>query len=258
MGADGQETDVFSGLVNGVARQISGVTVEALAATSPLSRSFAAQAYQDQNVGEIINDLAGRAGVATGTIDGAMAVKIWHVTEQHSAWWHIHRLAKMGGYEVLCDPAGALTVRPVGSAGETHTLGYGAQILEMEAETFSDPGIFREYAPAGAGSELGSDKWQITLRQPAGDGQGQVAVVGTLRDRDTADEMTRAVMGATARELFRGRVVITPDAAIRPGDTVELTDLPGGKTLDARVTGVHHSFDNRSGFLTTLALGGMP
>lgn len=251
------EIDVFSGVITRVAQQLTGVIIEVLAGTYPLSCYFGAQAYEGQTVGDIINDLAGRAEVETGTIDGSMAVGIWHVTEQRSAWWHINRLARLGEYEILCDETGALNVRPVGSGGLNHIFRYGAEILSLEAAHHRDPGNSYPYGPAGAGSELGSDKWQVLLREPVGDEpQGPATIVGALRDRNTAEEMAQGVSAAMTRSLFSGRVRIIGDPDVRPGDTVDVTDLPGQDDFSARVTAVCHTFDSTSGFSTTLRLGG--
>lgn len=259
LGPEDEEIDVFSGIITRVGQQLTGVVIEALAGTYPLSCHYGAQAYQEQTVGDIISDLAGQAEVSTGPIDGPLAVQIWHITEQRSAWWHINKLADMGGYEVLCDETGALVVRPVGSGGLSHSLRYGAEILSLEAGNQKDPGVRYPYAPAGAGSELGSDKWQVVLREPVGDSpEGPAAIIGALRDKNTADEMADGVSATITRSLFSGQALIIGNAAIRPGDTVDITDLPEQDTVSARVREVRHYFDNTNGFSTMLQLGGTP
>lgn len=259
LGTADAEVDVFSGIITRVEQRLTGVSVEVLAATYPLSGLYGAQAYQDQTVADIISDLAGQAAVDTGAIDAALAVKIWHVTEQRSAWWHINRLARMGDYEILCDPTGALTVRPVGSGGLSHTLRFGAEILSLHTARHRDSGVRYQYAPAGAGSELGSDKGHISLREPVGDSpDGPTAIDGALRDRDTAEKMTDGADGRRMRALFSGTALIMGNGAIRPGDTVEVTDVPEQDAVSARVLRVQHRFDGKRGFTTALHLGGTP
>ncbi len=257
LGPENAQVDVFSGIITRVEQQLTGVTIESLAGTYPLACYYGAQAYQEQTVGDIISDLAGQAEVATGPIDGSLAIHIWYVTEQRSAWWHINKLAGMGGYELLCDETGALVVRPVGSGGVNHSLRYGAEILSLQTGNHRDSGVSYPYAPAGAGSELGSDKWQIILREPVGDSpEGPATIVGALRDLDTAEEMADGVRARMTRSLFSGQALITGDGTIRPGDTIDVTDLPGQDAINARVQEVRHSFDNKRGFSTMLQLGG--
>ncbi len=259
LGPVDEEVDVFNGIITRIEQQVTGVIIEALAGTYPLSCYYGSQAYQEQTVGDIIMDLAGQAEVDTGAVDGSLAVHIWHVTEQRSAWWHINQLAGMGGYEVLCDKAGALIVRPVGSGGRHHDLRYGAHILSLQAGSHRDSGVSYPYVPAGAGSELGSDKWQVTLREPVGDApEGPATIVGALRDRDTTKEMTTGVKKRIKRSLFSGQALIIGDGAIRPGDTIDITDLPEQDTISARVQEVRHFFDSIKGFSTLLYLGGAP
>ncbi len=257
LGAAGAEVDVFSGSICRVEQQLAGLSIELLAGTCPLSGFYSGQAYQDQTVANIIKDLAGQAEVATGSIDAPLTVKIWHVTEHRSAWWHIKRLARMGGYEVFCDTKGALNVRPVGRGGLNHSLRFSAEILSLQTGERRDSEVRYQYAPAGAGSELGSDKWHICLREPVGETpDGPAAITGALRDRDTAEKITDAAAARMTRSFFSGKAVITGNGAIRPGDNIDLEDIPDRDTISARVRSVQHRFDGTVGFTTTLYLGG--
>lgn len=256
LGYADDEVEVFNGWVNRVEQHINGVQLELLAATLPLSHWFGAQTYQDQTVADIVNDLAGQAGVTTGTIDASSSVTIWHVNEQRSAWWHINRLAAMGDYELLCEADGALTLRPVGSGGQNHALRYGAEILSVETAGVRNATCGRQYAQAGAGSEMGSDKWHIVLRDPAPSPQTPITIDGALRNRDAAQAMTDALAAQHQRRLLRGRVLVMGNAAIRPGDIIELTDLPAQETVNGRVVTVQHRFDADRGFTSLLNFGG--
>jgi hypothetical protein len=259
LGSKDAEVDVFSGIISRVEQQLTGVTVEVLADTCSLSSLYGAQAYQDQTIADIIADLAGQAEVATGAIDASLTVKIWHVTEQRSAWWHINRLARLGGYEVLCDETGALNVRPVGSGGLSHNLRYSAEILSLQTGQQRDPGVSYQYGPAGAGSELGSDKWHISLREPVGETpDGPATIDGAVRDRDAAEQIADAAGARMTRSFFSGKALITGNGSIRPGDTVDLGDVPDQDSISARVLSVQHRFDGNRGFTTSLDLGGTP
>ena len=255
---DGEE-EVFTGLIDRVVQGLTGMSIEILAATLPLSSWYGAQTYQDQTAADIIGDLAGQAGVATGTLDADIKIPIWQVNEQRSAWWHINRLARMGDHELLCDPQGALNVRPVGSGALSHALRFGAELLAIKAADRRDGGGQWLYAPAGSGSELGSDKWHITLRQAVSDSpQGPTCIDGALRDRDTSETRTKAAEARRTRSLFNGQVLIMGDSGIRPGDSVELSGLPHLDSLSGRVVAVHHRLDATHGFTTQLSLGGSP
>jgi hypothetical protein len=259
LGYNDIEEEVFTGLIDRVEHDLTGVSIEVLAATLPLSFRYGAQTYQDQTVADIIADLAGQAGVTTGTLDADTKVTIWQVNEQRSAWWHINRLARLGDHELFCDPQGALNIRPAGSGGLSHTLRFGAEILAMKAADRRDGGGRWLYAPAGAGSELGSDKWHIILREAVSESpQGPTCIDGALRDRDTAETVTTGAEARRTRSLFNGSVLIMGNSAIRPGDTVDLTDLPHLDSVTGRVLCVYHRFDGQHGFTSQLSLGGNP
>ena len=259
LGYADEEAEVFTGLVDRVEQGLTGVSIEVLAATLPLSFWYGAQTYQDQTVADIIGDLAGQAGVATSTLDAETKITIWQVNEQRSAWWHINRLARLGDHELFCDPQGALAIRPVGSGGLKHTLRFGAEVLAIKAADRRDGGGQWLYAPAGAGSELGSDKWHIPLREAVGNSPpGPTRIDGAIRDRDTAETVTSGVQTRRTRSLFNGQVLIMGNSAIRPGDGVELTGMPHADSVSGRVLGLHHRLDGRHGFTSQLSLGGSP
>lgn len=255
IGYEGEEKDVFKGIVTKVTHNFSDVWLEVMAATYPLSHTYTAQAYEGQTVADIISDLAGKAQVETGAIDANLPVAIWHVTEQRSAWWNINNLAKLGDSEVLCNESGALIVRPVGS-GESHFLRYGAELLSLNStELYNQPS--QDFAPAGAGSELGKDKWHISLKEPVGEApEKPAAILGAIRDKDAAQQVTESRSQAVKRSSIYGKAFITGNNAIRPGDLIDFEDVPGQEGLSARVTRVKHLFDAERGFLTTLCLGG--
>ncbi|MFN2354442.1 MAG: hypothetical protein ABR512_07955, partial [Desulfopila sp.] len=79
---------------------------------------------------------------------------------------------------------------------------------------------------------------------------------GALRDRDAAEKVADASAGRMTRSLFTGTALITGNGSIRPGDTVDLADIPDQDTTSARVLSVQHRLDEQSGFITALYLGG--
>ncbi|MGI6655691.1 MAG: hypothetical protein ACOX5Z_02475 [Desulfobulbus sp.] len=253
LGYGDDKTAVFSGEVDRVEQGLHGVGLEMLAPTIRLSRWFGAQTYQEQTVAGIVRDLVTKAGVPTATIAADATVSIWHVDERRSAWWHINRLAALGDYELLCEPSGALSLRSTGSGGRTHTLRHGADILALSAaeQTTSDS---RRADRSGAGSELGSDKWHIVLRDPA-PGEA-VRIEGALRTRDAAQTMSKAMQARRERAGFTGRVLTLGSPIIRPGDSAELAGLPEGGTVRGRIVELRHRFDAAYGFTTLLSLGG--
>src|SRR5262249_19300041 len=108
-------------------------------------------------------------------------------------------------------------------------------------------------AAHGAGSEAGSARWHWLRHDPASD---PTVTIGGIATKDAAEDAGKALASRAARSAVRGRLLIVGNAAIRPGDGVELADLPAGDPGALHVLGVQHTLDSTTGFLTRLTVEG--
>jgi hypothetical protein len=249
LGDKDSEEDVLTGEVTGVRGAPDGVVLKGLSATVALSRAFMSQTYVSQSVADIVNDLA--SGVSTDQVSAAMQLAAYHVDNRRSVWTHLQSLAQLTGRDLGSAADGSLRFVPADSPALPTKLRYGADLIDWDFAQVPAP-----TAPAvlahGAGSEAGAAKWHWLRHDPAsGD---PTRIVGGIATKDAAELASKALADRASRAAVRGKLLIVGDATIRPGDTVELSDLPGADPGTLRVVAVHHSLDSATGFLTRLSV----
>ena len=249
LGDAGSEDDVLTGEVVAVHSRPDHVVLEGLAATIALSRAYVSQSYVSQTVADIVKDLAGSAAV--DKIDSDLQLGAYHVDNRRPAWLHLQMLAQLAGCDLAAAPDGSLRFVPAAGALQATRLRYGAELLDWDfaqAPAAAPPAALVH----GAGSEQGSAKWHWLQHAPSSNGPSRV--VGAFATKDAAEAASKALEGRAARTAVSGRIVIVGDAGIRPGDSVELADLPGANPGTLRVRAVHHRLDPLSGFTTRLSV----
>lgn len=263
LGERDAEQDQLTGQVSAVRHSLRSVTLEGLGASAVLSRTFVAQTFLNQSVGQIVRDLAGSASISIDQVQADLQLGAWHVDSSRPVWSHLQQLARLSGADLGLGATGGLRFVPADAASTPTQLRYGAELLDWElarAESQEPPQV----AALGAGSEAGSEKshW---LRHDPGAGSRNRIQAG-LVTKDAADAAAKALKDASSRAALRGRVWIVGNAALRPGDTVELADLPGQSPGTLRVLALQHRLDTPSGFVTRLSVesaggssaGGLP
>jgi hypothetical protein len=248
LGERDAETDVFTGEVSDVLAGADGVVIEALAATSALSRTRRNQTYLGQSIAEIVRDLA--SDVDTADVQGDLTLDAYAVDDRRPVWEHLIDLAELAGADLGCSAEGGFRFVPVKTGAAQISLRYGADLLAWSfgpARTGTAPAV----AAQGAASEQGADKWHWIARTPTGKGDGPLRVLAALRTTDAAESVSTAWTQRAARAALRGSLSIVGRPEPRPGDLVELAELPDAPgTL--RLLGVEHLLDARTGFVTQL------
>jgi len=258
LGDKDAEIDVLAGEVGAVRSTPRGVKVEGVSATIGLSRTFTSQTYLDQSVSDIVNDLA--SAVSIDQVDASMKLAAYHADGGRSVWTHLQMLARLTGSRLGSAADGSLRFVPADGAASPVTLRYGADLLDWDFAQVSAASPPAATAH-GAGSEAGAAKWHWLRHNPGGG--SPVRVVGAIATKDAADLASKAIEGRAARAAVRGRLAIVGNASIRPGDAVQLEDLPGTDPGALLVVGCRHTLDSIGGFVTSLTVeagtgGGLP
>jgi hypothetical protein len=255
LGEDGSESDVFSGEITEVRASADGLYLEALASTIKLSRARKSQTYLSQSVADIVRDLASDVGI--DEVQGDTQLDAYTVDDRRNVWMHLLDLARLVGADVGASAAGELRFVPPRTGSADAKLRYGADLLWWSVGGAPQPDA-PDVAAHGAGSESGADKWHWIKREPSFvNGSGSpVLVVPALRTRDGAETMAQALSDRAARAATQGSVAVRGNPDLRPGDLVELSDLPSGDPGTLRVLDVVHVLDGRRGFATSLRVEG--
>jgi len=268
---------VLTGQVDLVSHRPWGLVVDVLAAPAKLSTTWVGRSYIELTAGDIVRDLLDTAEVDAGDIDGGPTLAAYHVDERRAAWHHIQDLARQTGSEVSTKADGALNFRPApgaqsgglgGVAGAaasvaSNLLGLGAgNRYGAELHDFAF-GPATELTPRplvvanGAASQLGPDKWHILIGEPEGSSpEGPTLVPAMLRNQEGADQLAAAIDAAGDRSTTRGWLRITGNPDLRPGDSIDVTDLPNGEDTSLRVRRLGHRVGHRSGFVTEIDVEG--
>lgn len=251
LGDTGSEVDVLGGEVLAARTRPDGLVIEGVSATIALSRLFKGGPYINPSVADVVNDLIGSAAV--DRVDAPLKLGAWHADNRLSVWQQLQALARLAGADLGSAADGGLRFISPGPAGAATKLRYGAQLLHWDLAQTPAPDV-PTLASHGAGSQAGSSRWHWLSHDPVGVGADPARTPGALSSRDAAQTASQALADRAARQATVGRVLIVGNADLRPGDTVELTDLPGNDPGRLRIIALQHRLDRVSGFLTRLTV----
>ena len=223
LGAQGQEATVFTGAVETVTHGPASLLIEALEPTAALHRKFISRTFLNQTVAAIVRDLADPVSVAAAESD--LELGQYGVENRRSVWWHLRDLARLAGCDLGATAAGELLWRPRGR-GDTRALRYGADMLafsEGEGVAADAPAI----APHGSASAAGTDRWHWVNPDPLGQNPDPARVRGAIVSEAAATTASDAAKARGAARAKCGRVTVWGRPEVRPGDGIDLQNLPG-------------------------------
>jgi hypothetical protein len=253
LGDLGSEVDVLAGEVLTVQPRPDGTSIAGVSATIALSRLYKSHGYVNPTVGDVVNDLVGSAAV--DRVDAPLKLGAWHAENRTSVWQQLQALARLSGADLGSAADGSLRFVSPAPQGAPTRLRYGAELLHWDLAQTAAPAA-PALAPHGAGSAAGSSRWHWLSHDPVGADADASRVRGALATVDAAQAAGQALGDRAARQGRRGRLLLVGNAALRPGATVQLADLPGDDPGTLRVTAVQHRLDRSSGFLTRLMVEG--
>jgi hypothetical protein len=273
LGTVDSEADVFTGEITGVRLTPDAIALEGLATSVALSRTFVSQSFISVSVADVVQQLASSAGVDVEEASADTSLSSYAVDDRRSAWAHINDLARLVGADITVTETGALkfiaaagaaggaggALGAVGGAasallgGGATGLRYGANLLEWRARTRDLPGTLG-VAAYGAGSEAGSEKWHWLRGTMDAVGSGPVRVSAAVTTRDAATAVSDAIATRAKRAARRTDVLVVGDAALRPGQTTTISDIPGDAGGDLRIVAVEHMLDGDMGLVSRLTV----
>ena len=273
LGTQDEKATVFTGAVEQVAHGPASLTIEALEPTAALHRKFISRTFLNQTVEAIVRDLADPVTVAAA--DSGLELGQYGVENRRSVWWHLRDLARLAGCDLCATAAGELLLRPRGR-GEPRTLRYGADMLAFSEGERVAPEA-QAIAPHGSASTAGTDRWHWVNPDPLGQNPDPARVRGPIVSEAAATTASDAAKARSAARAKCGRVVVWGRPEVRPGDGIDLQNLPGsddGGLLAAaasaaaavlggggggpawRAVRVRHVLDGARGFVSVLELEG--
>jgi len=255
LGYEGSLQAVISGTVDHVEPGLAEIRVTGLDSIAALLGFRTDQLYESQSAGEIISDLANKAGVSTGEIADGLNFAMYVVDQRKNAYEHMSELAEKCGFDVYMTPASKLAFKAYERA-EPHVLEYGTEVIhaELEAETPRVAGVVVQGESPSSFKGADTAHWltKRAIEGVAGSGARLMIQEPTVRDKDTAEKVAKARMDALAR-MVSGVVTIVGKAEIKLGDTIEIRGMKNSKMNGVfQVRSVEHYLSKTAGFTTVI------
>jgi phage protein D len=256
---------VFTGRVEELRSSVRGKTwVTAVNGGALLSRTRVNQSYEQQRAGDIVRDLAGRAGVDTETVEDGADFPFYVVDDRSNAYQHVAALARKSGYLAYFTTEGKLDFAPFIAGHAVQTFTYGEDVLALHvAEATSTVGVVTTVGEGAAGSQ-GQEAWSWLVKDPssvrgsAGSGDPERLVRdASLRSAEAAQGAADGIAGAADKMKLAGELLVPGAPAVVVGSAVEVVDAPRD-TLNGLflVRRVRHRFSKRGGFITLIGFSG--
>jgi prophage tail gpP-like protein len=250
--------DVFKGTVDGVSPGVSYVTVRGLNTATKLLELRVNQVYLNMNAGQIVKDLAKKAGIKLEASDG-VKFSVYYLDNSKNAHEHICELAKKCGFDAYMTPEGDLVFKKY-TKGTVHVLEYGKNVIQAEVQ--EDRPTVKSVMVQGesASSFKGADSWPwLTKKEVSGTKEGannkgaEILVQdASIKETGAAGTMAGALMQNMSR-TFSGAVKIVGDAGIKLGETVEIKGMNNSKMNgEFQVRSVEHIISKALGFTTQI------
>ncbi len=229
-----------------------------------LSNTRINQVYENQNLGQIVADLAGQAGVDVGSVDAGGDYPCFVMHESKSVLQTCRELAMRDGLDFYFDADNRLTMAAFSKTGADHTFFYGVDILDLQLLHHQTPcDRVRVYGESPS-SNQGADAWHwiakdITpFQSEAGDDGRTLAIQdGALKTKDAADRLAAAKFSAMKDQSRRGRLKILGNPNVKLAEAIEIKDAPGNELNGLfKVTSVRHVLNKKEGYLTYIGFTG--
>ena len=261
---DGSTEPTFSGQVEDVRYSVQGVTrITVTNGGASLSKLRVNQSYEQQKAGDIVNDLAGRAGVGTETVEDGAAFPFYALDDRRSAYQHVAALARKSGYLALFTPEGKLSFAPFTAGQAIQTFSYGEDILSLHAAQAPPVAGAVTTVGEGAAGSQGQEAWSWLVKDPssvtgsAGSGDPERLIQdASLRSGEAAQGAAEGIAEAAEGMTLIGELLVPGSSAVVVGSAVEISDAPQD-TLNGlfMVRRVCHRFSKRAGFTTLICFG---
>jgi phage protein D len=263
LGYADDDRGLFHVLTGGVVGAEAGLVTRRLSANSAAEVLLAATAnehFVGKSAGELVKELASRAGVPVDTVEDGIQFPSYVVDGRRSIGRHLRDLAELCGFDLYVTPEGKLVFKQFVGGRTVHVFEYGRDILELELlDERPVAGKVRAFGES-PGASQGENSWAWLTK----DFSPQVGESGTgdrvrllehaaLRTGTSASRAATAAFTHLRRHARRGRLLLTGQPQVALGDAVRIRKVPES-ALDGsyQVRAVTHVITKSSGFTTAI------
>jgi len=216
--------------------------------------------YEGKTAGQIVSDLAQRAGLDVARVEDGITFPAY-VVDGRTAFYHqLHALAALCGFDLYVNADGDLVFAPFRSGNAIHIFDYAKQIVELEVlETPPAAGEVQAWGESPGGAQA-DEAWAWLTKDFAGlkgsTGSGapiQLLERPALRTAVAAQAAADAAQTYLIRQTLRGTLFTTGQPKVKLGDAIQLRNVPDARLNDTfQVRSVTHHIDKTRGFTTRI------
>jgi phage protein D len=258
--ADGELVQVMVGKVVTADNSLTTRRVIGHSAARLLLATTAGETFESMTAGQIVANLADRAGLAVARAEPGIMLPAYVVDGRRSVYRHLRDLAELCGFDLYINSDGEVVFAPFRSGNAIHIFDYGKQIIELEIE--QRPPLAGQVQVWGesAGGDQGDGSWAWLTKDFSGlkgtGGEAQPVLLverAALRTGEIAQSAAEAAFATLERQRLRGTLLSTGQPQVKLGDAIEVRRLPD-ETFNGtyQVRSVRHHLDKRRGFTTRI------
>ncbi|MBI9093055.1 MAG: hypothetical protein JEZ12_27910 [Desulfobacterium sp.] len=252
---------VFTAMVDHISSSLHGARrLQGGDGGSLLSRLRINQSYEQQSAGDIVNDLAGQAGVGIDTVESGIDLPFYVLDDRSNAYEHINTLARKSGYLTYFTPEGKLYFGPYAEGQAVQTFTHGMDILSLQVqETIPVVQSVTTIGEGAAGGE-GQEAWSWLIKDPAPvtahAGQGELVGITSdpsLRSSEAGQSAADSLADAAGQMALTGMIIVPGAPLVKVGSTIGIADVPQDSVNGAcRVSWVGHRYSKQLGFISVI------
>jgi phage protein D len=254
---------VFTGVIDEVRPDVTGVRVSALGALRKLLALRIDQTYREKTAGAIVRDLASRAALPLASVEDGVSYLVYVADEHRSAYHHARALADANGFLLYADSEGKLVFRDFSGQITTHLFEYGEQLLWTESRlTPAGSAQVRVIGESPADSAGTAAFAWVSKGFNAGiAGSGTPTLViedAALRTHEAAARAAGAALQRLSQRQTNGRLRALGRPAARLGDAIRVRGEPDENLNGTfQVRAVSHLLSKQRGFTTDIRFWGL-
>jgi len=259
---DGEIETVLRGAVDAVGGTPEQRRVTGYGAAAALLRAFTDETFEETSAGEIVRELAERAGVTVARAEDGIRFPAYVIDRGRNLYRHCAELADLCGFDCYVTEENGLVFEAFGNGRRVHPLRHGEHVLDYRFERREAFAGRVEAWGESPGASAGAESWSWltkdfdSLKGEAG-GEGALRLLerSALRTAEAAQTAAEALSRRLGQRRLAGRVTVLGSPGIRLGDAVRLSDMPEDDLNAAfAVRALRHSLDKSGGFVTEVAL----
>jgi phage protein D len=260
---DDELTQVMAGTVATVEPNLATTRVVAHAGSAALLRTFVDQTFEGKAAGDIIRDLAKRAGVEVATASDGINFPAYVVDGRRSVQHHMQDIADFCGFDLYVDSDGKLVFEKMGDGNTVHVLEFGKDVLDVDIRQNPARAASVEVWGESPTGSHGDEAWPWLIKDfssskgSAGSGAAFLLERPVLRTHAAAQTAAEAALTTIQRRTRRGYVRTVGNPKVKLGDAVRLRANPTDSLNSTyHVRRVTHRITKLRGFTTTIGVRG--